>query len=82
VRLLQELASQRLLGRVFGLRDALINAAYVAAFVSAGAVLAALGVRAVFALGGVGLIALTTVTLLGFRPARNAESLAALPEPA
>jgi hypothetical protein len=82
VRLLQELASQRLLGRVFGLRDALINAAYVLAFVSAGGVLAALGVRAVFALGGAGLIALTTAAWLGFRPGPSAETLPALPEAA
>src|SRR5690349_6240885 len=52
IRLLQELAGERLLGRVFGLRDTLINSAYVVAFVSAGAVLAALGVQAIFALGG------------------------------
>jgi hypothetical protein len=82
VRLLQELAGPRLLGRVFGLRDALINVAYVAAFVSAGGVLAALGVRAVFALGGAGLIALTTVAWLGFRPARGAETLPGLAEAA
>jgi MFS family permease len=82
VRLLQELAGQRLLGRVFGLRDALINAAYVLAFVSAGGVLAALGVRAVFALGGAGLIALTAVAWLGFHPAPGAETLPALPEAA
>src|SRR6185312_5984649 len=59
VRLLQELAGDRLLGRLFGLRDTLITSAYVVAFVSAGAVIAALGVRAVFALGGVGLLGLT-----------------------
>lgn len=79
VRLLQELVSERLLGRVFGLRDALINVAYVLAFVSAGAVLAALGVQAIFALGGVGLLALSVVGWLGFRPGRSAD---ALPAPA
>jgi MFS family permease len=78
VRLLQELASQRLLGRVFGLRNALVNTAYVLAFLSAGGVLAALGVRAVFALGGAGLIALTTASWLGFRPARSTETVPAL----
>jgi MFS family permease len=59
VRLLQELAGERLLGRVFGLRDAVTNLAYVVAFVSSGALIAVLGVRPVFALGGVGLLALT-----------------------
>jgi MFS family permease len=82
VRLLQELVSQRLLGRVFGLRDALINAAYVLAFVSAGGVLAALGVRAVFALGGAGLLALTSAAWLGLRPARSGEALPAFAETA
>jgi MFS family permease len=66
VRLLQELAGARLLGRVFGLRDMLGNAAYALAFVSAGVMLAALGVRAVFALGGVALLALATAGWLGF----------------
>jgi MFS family permease len=82
VRLLQELASERLLGRVFGLRDTLINSAYVVAFVSAGAVLAALGVQAIFALGGVGLLGLTAAGWLGFRPRRSADALPALAETA
>lgn len=82
MRLLQELAGDRLLGRMFGLRDTACNLAYVLAFLSAGAVLAALGVRAVFALGGAGLLALTAVALLGFRPDRTAHPLPALPEAA
>jgi MFS family permease len=82
VRLLQELASERLLGRVFGLRDTLITSAYVLAFVSAGGVLAALGVRAVFALGGVGLLALSVASWLGFRPRGSADALPALVEAA
>lgn len=82
VRLLQELASERLLGRVFGLRDVLINSAYVLAFVSAGAVLAALGVQAIFALGGAGLLALTAAAWLGFRPTRSGDELLALAETA
>ncbi|MGN6869389.1 MAG: MFS transporter [Solirubrobacteraceae bacterium] len=82
VRLLQELASERLLGRVFGLRDFLVNAAYVVAFVSAGAVLAALGVQAIFALGGAGLLALTAAAWLGFLPTRSADTLPALAETA
>jgi MFS family permease len=82
VRLLQELASERLLGRVFGLRDALINLAYVLAFVSAGAVLAALGVQAIFALGGGGLLALSVVGWLGFRPSGSEDPLPAVAEAA
>jgi MFS family permease len=82
VRLLQELAGDRLLGRLFGLRDTLITSAYVVAFVSAGAVIGALGVRAVFALGGVGLLGLTAAGWFGFRPRRSADALPALAETA
>jgi MFS family permease len=82
VRLLQELASERLLGRVFGLRDTLCNLAYVLAFVSAGAVLALVGIRAVFALGGVALIALTFGAWLRFQPDRAGDAFPAVAEPA
>jgi MFS family permease len=80
VRLLQEMAGERLLGRVFGLRDAVCNLAYVLAFVSSGALLAVLGVRALFALGGVGLLALTAAGCLGFRQERTGDALPALVE--
>lgn len=82
IRLLQELAGERLLGRVFGLRDTIGNLAFVLAFLSAGAVLAALGVRAVFAVGGLALIALTGAAWLRFRPAGHGEPLTPVAEPA
>jgi MFS transporter, AAHS family, vanillate permease len=82
VRLLHELVSERLWGRVFGLRDALINAAYVLAFVSAGGVLAALGVRAVFVLGGAAMLALTCGARLRFRRAGAGDALGAVAEAA
>ena len=82
IRLIQELVAERLLGRVFGLRDMLTNIAYVLAFVSAGAVLAAVGVRAVFALGGASLLMLALAGLLGFRPDRSGDPVSAVPEPA
>jgi MFS family permease len=82
IRLIQELVAERLLGRVFGLRDMLTNIAYVLAFLSAGAVLAAVGVRAVFALGGTCLLMLALAGLLGFRPDRSGDPLSAVPEPA
>lgn len=82
VRLLQELAGERLLGRVFGVREMLANIAYVLAFVCAGVVLDALGVRAVFALGGVGLLALTAAAWLRFHPVRSSGKLTAMAEPA
>jgi MFS family permease len=82
IRLLQELAGERMLGRAFGLRDMLSNAAFVLAFLSAGAVLGALGVRAVFAFGGAALVALAIVGALRFRPVTPAEPLPLAAEPA
>jgi MFS family permease len=82
VRLIQELAGERLLGRVFGLRNVLGNIAFATAFLSAGAVLSAFGVRAVFALGGVALVALGLTTGLRFRPNESCERLPAVAEPA
>jgi len=82
VRLLQELTTERLLGRVFGLRDTLINSAYVVAFVGAGAVLGALGVQAIFALGGTGLLALSAVGCVGLRQGHTDDALPVLAETA
>jgi len=79
LRLFQELVSERLLGRVFGLRDMLGNVAFVVAFLSAGAVLALIGVRGVFALGGGTLLALAIVGAVAFRPAREDASRTAAP---
>jgi MFS family permease len=82
LRLLQELVGERLLGRVFGLRDTVVNLAYVLAFVGAGAVLAALGVRAVFAVGGAALLGLALTAALRFRPDRGDAALTAAVGPA
>jgi MFS family permease len=80
-RLFQELVAERMLGRVFGLQAMLTDTAYVIAFLSAGVLLATLGVRSVFALGGSLLLALTIAGWLGFHPSRPAERFpAALPE--
>jgi MFS family permease len=68
LRLFQELVSERLLGRVFGLREMLGNVAFVAAFLSAGVLLAVLGPRALFAVGGAGLVVLAGAGALWFRP--------------
>jgi hypothetical protein len=51
---------------VFGLRDMLGNLAYVLEFVSVGLVLDALGVLAVFAVGGVAMVSLAVVVALRF----------------
>ena len=79
IRLVQELVHERLLGRVFGLRDMLTNVAFVLGFLSAGAVLEALGIRAAFALGGAGMVALALAGFLAFRPDRSVEPIVAIP---
>jgi hypothetical protein len=55
VRLIQETTPERLLGRVFGARDSLQNAAFVGAFLLAGVASGLLGARGVFACAGAGL---------------------------
>jgi MFS family permease len=82
IRLFQELAGNEVLGRVFGVRDMLSNVAFVLAFVSAGLVLAAVGVRAVFVLGGVSLAMLAVTGCVGFRPDRSGEPIGAVAKPA
>lgn len=67
MRLMQEMVSDRLLGRVFGLKDVLENVAFVTAFLGAGALLTLAGVRAVFAGAGVVTVALAAVGALAFR---------------
>jgi MFS family permease len=64
MRLVQELVAERLLGRVFGLKDVLENVAFVSAFLGAGALLAVAGVRAVFV--GAGLLTLGLAGLAAF----------------
>ena len=80
LRLFQELVSERLLGRVFGLRGMLCNAAFVVAFLSAGAVLELIGVRGVFALGGGALLALAAISTIAFRPGRDERSRRVAPD--
>lgn len=82
MRLVQELVAERLLGRVFGLKDVLENVAFVTAFLAAGALLAVAGVREVFVGAGLltlGLAAVAAVTFTvgeprhsTFVPAREA----------
>jgi MFS family permease len=67
MRLVQELVSERLLGRVFGFKDVLENIAFVAAFLAAGALLSLAGVRAVFAGAGVLTLAVASVGALALR---------------
>jgi MFS family permease len=80
-RLFQELVTERMLGRVFGLQGMLADIAFVVAFLSSGLLLTTLGVRSVFAMGGCLLLALTVAGWLRFHPSRPPETFpAALPE--
>ena len=72
MRLMQEMVTERLLGRVFGLKDVLENIAFVSAFLAAGALLSFAGVRAVFVGAGLVTIALAAVGALAFRTRRVA----------
>ena len=76
LRLFQELTSPTLLGRVLGLRDLIQNAALLAAFLCAGALLSPLDPRAAFALGGTTLLMLIPLATQTFRPDRRAEATA------
>ena len=70
MRLVQELVTERLLGRVFGLKDVLENIAFVCAFLGAGALLSLAGVRAVFVGAGVLTVTLAAVGAFAFRTRR------------
>jgi MFS family permease len=70
MRLVQELVTERLLGRVFGLKDVLENIAFVCAFLGAGALLSLAGVRAVFVGAGILTMALAAVAAFAFRTRR------------
>ncbi len=70
MRLVQEMVSERLLGRVFGLKDVLENIGFVTAFVGAGALLSLAGVRAVFVGAGLVTVAVAGVGGLVLRERR------------
>ena len=63
-RLLQELVPARLLGRVFGLRDAVESASFVVAFIAAGALLGFVGPRSVYVLSGSLLLATAAAAMV------------------
>lgn len=71
MRLVQELVSDRLLGRVFGVKDVLENIAFVSAFLGAGALLALVGVRVVFVGAGLLTLGLAALGAICFPAARS-----------
>lgn len=79
--LFQVTIKEELLGRVFGLRDTLDAWAWTIAFVSAGFLLATLDTRAVLAVAGGGVLAVTAVSAWALRGAWATPSPAAGPAP-
>jgi MFS family permease len=69
-RLLQELVPRKLLGRVFGVRDAVESASFVAAFIAAGALLSFVDARSVYILSGSLLLATVAAAMIVSRRAR------------
>lgn len=73
-RLVQEMVPQRLLGRAFGLKDVLENIAFVVAFLCAGGLAAAVGVRPTFVGAGLLTLALAGVARLALRKQAGART--------
>jgi MFS family permease len=74
MRLVQELVADRLLGRVFGLKDVLENIAFVSAFLGAGALLTVAGVRVVFVGAGLLTLGLAVIGAVTFTPTGAGEA--------
>jgi hypothetical protein len=72
MRLLQELTPERMMGRVFGLHDAVQNTAFVLAFGLSGALLATAGSRGVFVAAGALMVLVCGAGAFLFRPGRPA----------
>ena len=66
--LLQQLVPDRLMGRVFGVKDALASWALGAGFVCAGLLLPVIDTRALFVLAGAGVLAVWGVASMALRP--------------
>ncbi len=78
--LLQQLVPDRLMGRVFGVKDALASWAFGAGFVGAGVLLPLIDTRALFVLAGAGVLVVWCVASLALRPVWNTGR--AVPAPA
>jgi MFS family permease len=74
--LVQRLVPPHLLGRVFGIKDALTSTAFGVAFVTAGALVSLIGTRSLLAVAGAGAVLVWLTALLLLRRARLAEAAA------
>jgi len=77
--LLQRTVDEALMGRVFGVSDALGSWAFGAAFLSAGALVALLGTRALFLLAGVGTLLVWAASVWALRHVWEEPGQAAVP---
>jgi MFS family permease len=75
--LVQRIVPAALLGRVFGIKDSLISAAFGIAFLAAGALIELIGVREVLTVAGAGTIAVWATAALLLRRSWPAEAPAA-----
>ena len=75
--LVQRIVPAALLGRVFGIKDSLISAAFGIAFLAAGALIELIGVREVLTIAGAGTIAVWATAALLLRRSWPAEAPAA-----
>jgi MFS family permease len=66
-RLVQELVCERMLGRVFGVKEVLENLAFVVGFLAAGALLALVDIRAALLAAGLVTVAMAALATLSFR---------------
>jgi MFS family permease len=69
--LIQTTVPDRLMGRVFGAKDALTAWAFGIAFIAAGGAASAVGPRTVISLAGVGCLVVCGVALVALRPGRQ-----------
>jgi MFS family permease len=79
--LLQSVVPDELLGRLFGLKNALVSWCYAASFFSAGAIASALGPRALFVVAGAGTLVAWAAASVALRAAWPEERDAAQREP-
>lgn len=80
--LLQSTVADDLMGRVFGVKDALSSWAFAVAFVGAGAILSVVGTRSLFLLAGAGGLVVWAGSVLALRRAWGGEAGGARPEDA
>jgi MFS family permease len=75
--LIQRIVPEQLLGRVFGIKDAMTSAAFGVAFLFAGALVSVIGTRELLVVAGIGGLAVWAMAALLLRRSWGAEAPAA-----